>query len=281
MPTGRVLLTSSVVNGKIYSIGGGLGLSFPIDAVEVFDPAANSWSKGPRMPTLRNGLTSSVVNGKIYAIGGYDYPHQNASTTSVPSKCSTLRQIRWRKGPSMPTAREGLTSSMVNGKIYAIGGDGNSGSSLSTVEVFDPAANSWSTGPSMPTARAYLTSSVFNGKIYAIGGVDSSGHILSTVEVFDPAANSWSTGPSMPTARRALTSSVVNSKIYAIGGEDIVGHIFSTVEVFDPAANSWSKAPRCPQRAVTSPPAWSAADYAIGGGRPPPLSTVEVFVTSN
>src|ERR1035437_4174245 len=61
----------------------------------------------------------------------------------------------WSTGPSMPTAREGHTSSVVNGKIYAIGGAFGNGS---CVEVFDPAANSWSTGPSMPTARGDLTS---------------------------------------------------------------------------------------------------------------------------
>ncbi len=106
------------------------------------------------------------------------------------------------------------TSSVLNGKIYAIGGWNNT--ALGTLEIFDPATNSWSTGPSMPSPRWDLTSSVLNGRIFAIGGCDAPDSVLGIVEIFDPATNSWSTGPSMPTALAALTSSVFNGKIYAI-----------------------------------------------------------------
>ena len=39
----------------------------------------------------------------------------------------------------MPTPRWGLSTSVVNGKIYAIGGTPNGLESLRTVEVYDPA----------------------------------------------------------------------------------------------------------------------------------------------
>ena len=84
---------------------------------------------------------------------------------------------------SMPTSRAYLTSAVVNGKIYCIGGSKFSGSALDKVEVYDPETDSWETKTSMPTVRGYLTSSAVNGKIYCIGGLIDSTN-LSKVEAY-------------------------------------------------------------------------------------------------
>jgi hypothetical protein len=75
MPTVRHGLASSVVNGKIYAIGGGYydgSDDVFVGTVEEYDSALDTWTTKTPMPTVRGDLTSSVVNGKIYAIGGYD-----------------------------------------------------------------------------------------------------------------------------------------------------------------------------------------------------------------
>ena len=41
-----------------------------MSTVEVYDPATDTWVKGPDMPTARGCYSTSVVNGKIYVIGG-------------------------------------------------------------------------------------------------------------------------------------------------------------------------------------------------------------------
>ncbi len=71
MPTGRADLSTPVVDGKIYAIGGTTtigGAGFP--TVEVYDPSTDTWEKKANMPTGRHGLSTGVVDGKIYAIGG-------------------------------------------------------------------------------------------------------------------------------------------------------------------------------------------------------------------
>lgn len=70
----------------------------------------------------------------------------------------------------MPTPRAGLTTSVVNGKIYAIGGGQQRLASLSTVEQFDPIRNKWISLPDMLSKRIGLSSCAINGKIYVIGG---------------------------------------------------------------------------------------------------------------
>jgi len=71
MPTAREHLTSAVVNGKLYVIGGrSNGMSFNVDANKVYDPTANKWAALEPMPSKKGGLASAVVNGSIYVFGG-------------------------------------------------------------------------------------------------------------------------------------------------------------------------------------------------------------------
>jgi N-acetylneuraminic acid mutarotase len=141
----------------------------------------------------------------------------------------------WTKKASMPTARMLLATSVVNGKIYAIGGALVAGGNcLSTVEVYDPGTDTWTTKASMPTRRTtFSATSAVNGIIYAIGGV-TGGTVFSTVEAYDPSTDTWTRKTSMPRARGFLATSAVNGKIYAIGGTLGGGWTgISTVEEYD------------------------------------------------
>ena len=222
MPTDRYSLTSAVVDGKIYCIGGQTASSSYTNKVEVYDPATDTWETKSPMPTRRGYLTSEVVNGKIYCIGGLNGTYLNTVEVYDPVKDT------WETKTSMPTRRHSLTSEVVNGKIYCIGGH-YSDSYLNKVEVYDSVTDTWVTGlTSMPTKRDSLTSVVVNGKIYCIGGFDYS--YLTTVEVYDPVKDTWETKSSMPTKRRYLISEVVNGKIYCIGGYN--GSYLTTVEAY-------------------------------------------------
>ena len=87
------------------------------------------------------------------------------------SSCVSYQQKgdRWTSKVELPTARYDLSTSVVDGKIYAIGGR-NGNTVLSTVEEYDPASNIWVQKSDMPTARCCLSTSVVDGKIYAIAG---------------------------------------------------------------------------------------------------------------
>src|SRR5439155_8125934 len=78
----------------------------------------------------------------------------------------------WTPRASMPTARYALSTSVVNGVIYAVGGyhNGINAGAVGTVEAYDPVSNTWTPKASMPTARGWLSTSVVDGVIYAVGG---------------------------------------------------------------------------------------------------------------
>jgi hypothetical protein len=74
MPNARVYPSATVLNGKIYVLGGNLNVpdSYPVTGrVDLYDPVTDTWEAGVKMPTARSGLAFATVKGKIYAIGGH------------------------------------------------------------------------------------------------------------------------------------------------------------------------------------------------------------------
>jgi N-acetylneuraminic acid mutarotase len=238
MPTARLALASSVVDGKIYSIGGYAGAGAPrLRTVEEYDPEMDTWIQKANMPTARCWLSASTVNGKIYAIGGHRFDGAPGIRTVEEYDPATNT---WTTKADMPTARFEHSTSVVDGKIYAIGGvTGPGGVSLSTVEVYDSSTDTWTTKANMPTARGNLSTSVVDGKIYAIGAMRPSTPPLSRVEMYDPMTDTWTTKAEMPTARGILATSAVNGRIYAVGGRTS-SSILSTLEEYDPATDTWT-----------------------------------------
>jgi N-acetylneuraminic acid mutarotase len=279
MPTARYVLSSSVVDGKIYAIGGTPG-SGAFSTVEEYDVMTNTWTRKASMPMIRAAGTSSTVNGKIYVIGG----RQSLNGANISSvQQYDPKTDTWTAKANMLTARSWLSSSVVNGKIYAIGGSLTYNSTaVSTVEEYDPATNTWTRKANMPTARVCLSASAVNGKIYAIGGNLSNQwyHGSSIVEEYDPATDTWTRKADMPTGRTYISTCAVNGKIYTIGGLTTSGNHLSPVEEYNPVTDTWRRVADMPTaRSGVATSAVNGKIYAIGGwvGTSTILSTVEEY----
>jgi hypothetical protein len=169
----------------------------------------------------------------------------------------------WTSKASLHEARALLGVAVVNGKIYAIGGNNQSNGNIqcvSTNEEYDPATDTWTFKESMPTPRASFGITVYQNKIYVIGGftgVEDAKYVLSGAnEVYDPATDTWETKTSLPTPRLGMQANVVEGKIYVIGGNS------SANEVYNPATDSWTT-----KTAIPSAPglmwAWSCASVVV------------------
>jgi N-acetylneuraminic acid mutarotase len=270
MPTGRWELSTCVVDGKIYAIGGAGPVYQALRTVEVYDPATDTWTTKSEMPTARQGLSTSVVNGKIYAIGGgagssdsYAYVETYSAVEVYDPATDT-----WTTRAEMPTARGFHSANVVDGRIYVIGGSHASSPHVNrvrTVEVYDPATDTWTQKGDMKPPRGAGFSSVVDGKIYVIGGYGGSQRVTE----YDPSTDTSTTKSEMPTARHALTTSTLDGKIYAIGGytPGVSGYPgVVTVEIYDPATDSWTTARDMPTGRFG--PRSSVVDgkiYVIGG----------------
>jgi N-acetylneuraminic acid mutarotase len=101
--------------------------------------------------------------------------------TTKPVSAATQIENSWESKAPMQVARAYLGVAVVNGKIYAIGGDEGSvignvidagvitQHTVNTVEEYNPSINRWNLKSPMPTARARFGTAVYKDKIYCIG----------------------------------------------------------------------------------------------------------------
>jgi N-acetylneuraminic acid mutarotase len=243
MPTGRMLPASGVVNGKIYLIGGVVVAYQPaLSTVEEYDPVTDAWAQKEDMLTKRLGHRVSVVDGKIYVIGGMTSGSDFWSGMQDSVEVYDPVTNTWVTKAPIPTARILLSTSVVDGKIYAIGGIMITHEIVSTVEVYDPATDTWTTKTSMPTARIGHAAAVVDGIIYVIGGGTEYGQPVggySIVEAYNPATDTWTSKANIPQPRGGFSTNVVGGKIYAFGGiptmVDPHLHGEKTVYEYDPS----------------------------------------------
>ena len=162
-------------DGRIYLIGGeGSGASDPLNLVQIYNPATNSWTTGSPMPTARYGL--GVVKGPggfIYAIGGRNSSADGAELDVVEVYDPVTNT--WSSAAPMPTPRwQFATSVGSDGKIYTIGGKmkyyNHEGPFYDVVEIYDPVTNSWETGPAYPMEVGEMNAARMNNQIFVTGG---------------------------------------------------------------------------------------------------------------
>ena len=298
MPTARTGFATSVVNGKVFVIGGNIQLKrgevgdISTSTVEMYDPETDTWEQKANMPTARSGVSVSVVDRKIYAIGG-----SKLKTIQMPrgfsSESEELATVEmydpitdtWTQKADMPTPKKTMTC-VVNGKIYAIGGwlTTHEKPHLETVEVYDPGTDTWAKAENMNCARCSAAIGVVNGEIYAIGGLgsspvqDPSDFYLSNVEVFNPKTNQWQERTEMSAPKALHTASVIDGKIYVIGGyfsKDGEFKKLSTIEIYDPTTDHWTQKSDLPiGKWGHKTEVIDGQIYIFGGG---PATSVQVY----
>ncbi|MFW9998387.1 MAG: Kelch repeat-containing protein [Candidatus Odinarchaeota archaeon] len=189
MPTARSFPAIVVVDGITYVIGGYFGPKV-VSVVEAYDPAADKWTTKTDMPTARSESAACVIDGRIYVSSGGTKCNEIASDFGpVPTvEVYNPATDTWAQASDMPRTRMVHSASVVDGKMYIIGGVDFIGGELpSTVDVYDPATDAWTTAADLPTTRSGHAAGVVDGRIYVIGGFNGPGTpALSIVEEFDP-----------------------------------------------------------------------------------------------
>ena len=231
MPTARSGFAVAAFQSKIYVIGGTTGTrdaSGFTGKTEVYDPATDSWETKTSMPTPRADLCANVVNGKIYLIGGKEYWEGSLNHELNVTEVYDPTADTWTTAASMPIPTFGYASTVVDDKIYVMGGARQfsenwvSLDNIGSNQVYDVQNGTWSNGVDLPTATSYAAAAATLGvtapkTIYVVGGFNQVDY-SSAVNVYDVENKTWKTGASMLTARRNLALAVVNDVLYAIGG---------------------------------------------------------------
>ena len=250
MPTARWQLGTATVDDKIFAIGGRNEVSRYLDINEMYDPATNTWVKKAPMPTPRNSFAIAVYENKIYVIGGAIYlPNGNGA-----SEFCSINQVydpatdTWETKASMPTPRSALVASVVDGKIYLMGGVQITQSYpnyYSTMnEVYDPETDTWTTKPSLLKGVTAPVSTAIGTKIYLMGGRTFVNDCSDFNQVYDTEKETWTSAKPVPTkidAAAGASLSSTDQKIYLLGGfTDQYGNACNLTQIYDPRRDVWT-----------------------------------------
>ncbi|MFA5365295.1 MAG: kelch repeat-containing protein [Candidatus Bathyarchaeia archaeon] len=239
MPTARAGFGVAVVDGTIYAVGGSYDSH---GKNEAYVPMTNSWTTKKAMPTPRYQFGTAVVDNKIYTIGGDAGNWADGEVVTDINQVYDPQTDTWETKASMPTKRMGLSATIVDGKIYVIGGRMGAPTydDVSVTAVYDPSTDTWTTLEPIPAPVSYHAYAVIDNKIYIIGGAVEV--ILN--QIYDTETNTWSTGSSLPVGVDSAAAGVLsddngNQRIYVIGGKQNLDAVNLT-QIYDPTTDTWT-----------------------------------------
>jgi N-acetylneuraminic acid mutarotase len=239
MPTARSNHAAAALGGFVYVTGGFGASDETLDVVERFDPRTGSWQSSPKLPVPVGAAGAAALGGKLYVAGGLLARPSGDEVSAAVFAFDPARRT-WSVVAPMPTPRWRLRLVAAGGFLYAIGGQGVDGRTLSTVERYDPRTNTWSAVRSMREGRAVpgvtALSDGLRLLVVVVGGVvfEPSTHLLRTTEVYDTLTDTWHTVDALlPHARGSLGCALESDgTVLAIGGaSDITSPPSATADV--------------------------------------------------
>jgi N-acetylneuraminic acid mutarotase len=232
MRIARADFASAVLDGFVY-VAGGYDNVDETNVVERYSVALNRWTDSRPLPKPRGGDAGAALDGLFYVAGGYVTPAVGTDQLTASVLAYDPSRDRWTNVAPMHTARERLRLVQAGGFLYALGGVGAGGASLTTVERYNPRTNTWATIEPLNKSRAFpgvvATSIAGHPVIVVVGGgnYDASGNFVGprrTTEVLDIATGKWHTlDVLLDIGRGGLSCAVAASgAVLAISGGTIV-----------------------------------------------------------
>ena len=176
----RAAGAAAVVGDRIVVVGGQDGRRL-IAPTEVFD--GERWTVTDSIPTPREHLAAASDGRFVYAVGGRALsPDKN---TAALERYDPDRD-RWVRLADMPTARGGLSGAIVDGNLFAIGGERPT-TVLGDIESYNIASGTWSAVAAMRTPRHGGTAAAIGRTLYSLGGAPRPGHAraVATAEALE------------------------------------------------------------------------------------------------
>lgn len=200
------------------------------------------------MPTARTGMQAATLpDGRIIVIGGGS---GNGASSSLPGSVEIYDPTSntWTSGEVMPTPRAFIGIAVRDGMVIVAGGQGDADPSgvdanvHSTVEIYDPVADTWATGPELVEPRQDAPLVVTSDRrTWAIWGGSLDETPIESMEVQEPGA-AWQLKATIVSPPRwgARAFPAPDGKIYVLGGVGYqVSVVYRKLVTYDPASDGW------------------------------------------
>jgi len=237
MPTSRYGFGCAVMGDTIiYAVGGYDNLGNPLNVLEAYKPATDSWVTGlSAMPTERAFLGAGVVRDSLFAFGGENRNYTGLDTVEVYLSASNtwVTKKALLGGPSFGRRGAVCATPDSNGivRAYSIGGQKADGTYLTANQKYNPATNAWVARSSITVPpRAFMSADVIYDSIYCLGGQDASLY-YNYVSSYNPYANNWKSESAMIDPRAySGCGAIEGDGIYVFGGKTSEAVLLNTVE---------------------------------------------------
>lgn len=132
-------------------------------------------------------------------------------------------QSSWQPLSTMPEARFGAASAVVDETLYLFGGFGSGGSGVKSsnhVWAFDPAKDQWRRLQDMPSSITHMNAVVDGRTVWIAGGFKDGypGTAIDEVWKYDVDEDSFVAAPSLPGPRAGGGLALVGRSLHYIGG---------------------------------------------------------------
>jgi N-acetylneuraminic acid mutarotase len=227
MPMRLTHLNPAVDGNTIWFAGGFKGKHpGPVTAeVWKYDIERDTWTAGPPLPERRAGGGLAVLERKLHYFGGYKADRDTNAGDHWSLSLDGGKD--WQREADLPDPRGHVSAAVLDGKIYALGGDHGHDKTqidVSSCQRYDPATKKWSEIASLPEGRSHFESStiVLKGRILIVGGRCNSSkpprNVVADLLQYDPKANTWQVVGIMPEKLLAPAAAVISGRIVVTGG---------------------------------------------------------------
>ncbi len=179
------------IGGKLYLPGGGVNTGngfLKLRVLQVYNPAADSWTRKADMPGASARGVSGVIDGKLYVLTGEDNTYLPGGQPCEDCGIVWTRRLfrydpvqnRWVVRKPCPHFHISGVGGVINGKLYVTGGQ-----TTRNLDIYDPTTNTWTNGAALPSAHSGGAGVVLGGQLYVIGG------FTGEVVAYNPKANRW------------------------------------------------------------------------------------------
>ena len=178
-----------------------------------YDTATDTWSAGPDLPAARGAGAAALLGRKLHFFGGMD---ETRTTDEGDHWAFDLDNpdAGWVSLAPLTNPRNHVAAAVVNGKLFAVGGQHAQESSQDPqleVDSYDETTDTWTRVADLPVPRSHVNASTFvmNGQIIVLGGENGYNLPQSTVYAYDPLADKWSLLGMLPANRSTSVAGVL------------------------------------------------------------------------
>ncbi len=231
---------SSRAEATLHAVKSGLvDTAFPeiSPEIETSDPAEASHSKA-RSPLFIAGALLVILAVIFVLIRTSSLENELSSSPATASAVETTPLRRWRNNPSLPEPRQGMASTIFEGRVYLIGGKTPQGITASVIS-FSPETQTWSTWADKPGAVSDIQSARIGDQIYVPGGLQVNQQPTDQLEVYDPRADRWETRAPLPVPLSDYALAAFEGQLYLFGGWDGENYRSETYQ-YDPGTDVWT-----------------------------------------